>query len=271
MRYRLTGAATWTTITGTTPNSFYDFAPATLAAGDYEWQVSTTDALGYVGPYSGSSFYAAADVPSPPTITAPINGSTVSAETATVAWSTPNQDAYEVRRVADNAGAADTGTVYFTTGVVESTAARSIAVAFPTNDRYEHVQVRVRDAGLWSPWSSVRVLVSYTPPAVPTLVVTGNTPTGAITIQATHPTPGAGVPTVTSIDIHRRLASDTSDGIRIAAGLAPSTAFADWAVASGVAYAYRVRALGSNGTSSWSAWSLDGSGVVYMPDPYAGY
>lgn len=253
LRYRIVGAGTWTDTTGTTPNQFVDFAGGTFAAGSYEWQVRTYDAAGVVGPYSASAFFTAASAPATPTITAPVNGETLSAQEYTATWSAPSQDAYQLRTVADNAGAADTATVYTDSGTVVSTTARSRLVTFAVNNRNEHVQLRVRVSGLWSSWASVRVLVSYTPPAVPTIAVAANSPAAKIDITLSNPAPGAGQPTVASLDLLRR-EGGSGDGIRIATTLAAGV-FSDLTPASGIAYEYKARAVATNGTTSESAWT----------------
>lgn len=251
-------------VTVETIATFYDLSGSTLVAGDYEWRVKTRDAAGLEGPWSGWTSFTAADAPAGPTVTAPTNGSTISSEQSTVTWSASEQDAYQLRRVADDAGTADTTTVLFDTGQVNSSGARSRLVEFPTNGQFEHVQVRVLRNSLWSPWSSVRVEVSYTAPAVPTVAVDDTTTEGAVRVQASHPVPSGSEPFVTSVDIFRRPDTDDGDGIRVAAGRNPSGIFADWTVASGQGYAYRVRAFGDNGTSSFSAWSSESEPV---PEP----
>lgn len=256
LRYRLTSSGTWTTVSGTSPNSYHDFAAGTFTAGDYEWQVRTYDAVGEVGPYTSSAFFTAASPPSVPSITDPVAGQTVGSETYTVVWSAPSQTSYQVRTVADDGlGAPDTATVYSDTGEVVSTSARSRTLTFDTNGRTEHIQVRVKSGGLWSAWASVDVDVSYTVPATPTVAVDDTTVDGAILVQASHPTPSGAEPTVTSVDVYRRVTTTGGDGIRIAAGLTPTELYTDWAPASGVDYGYRVKAHGDNGTTAWSAWS----------------
>jgi len=254
-RYRIIAAPSWTTVSATSVNTYHDVVGGTLATGDYEWQARTTDALGLVGPYASSAFFTAATPPATPTITAPANGSTVAQNTGTLEWSVPTQTSFQVRKVADLAGSPNTATVYYDSGEVVSTGARSAALTFPTNNRWEHLQVRIKAAGLWSTWASVRVQVAYTPPAVPTAVVTSNTPTGAVTIAATHPTPAGAEPAVTSFDVYRRVNGDLGDGIRRAATVTPAGSFVDWAVKSAVVYQYRVQDHGDNNTSSYSAWT----------------
>lgn len=188
LQWRL-GTGAWNPVTGTTPNQFWDAPGATFPAGTIEWQVRTYDSLGVVGPYSASAFFVAATPPAAATITIPVNGSTVGTSTGTLDWSAPAQDSYQVRKVADNAGAADTTIVYYDSGEVISSTARNAPLSYPVNNRYEHLQVRIKVNGLWSSWASVRVLVSYTPPAVPTLIATPDSPNARIVVQVANPPP----------------------------------------------------------------------------------
>jgi hypothetical protein len=177
----------------------------------------------------------------------------VSSATAVVAWSTPDQDAYQLRTVADDGGSPDTGTVYTDTGTVESPSARSRSVTFPTTGRFEHVQLRVRNDGLWSPYRSNRFEVSYTPPAVPTIdTLTGDPPGATITVAWTHPAPTGSQPTVVQTRIERDPPLPTADGTADVVAAGP---FVDRTVGSGVEHAYRVVAVASNSTETASTWS----------------
>jgi hypothetical protein len=253
LQYRVVGAGSWTPVTGTTPNTFYDMPAGTLAAGDYEWQCRTYDALGFVGPYSASSFFTAATQPSAPTITAPTSGGTVGTVTATFSWSNATETDYQVRKVADLAGSPDTSTIYYDSGDVVDSVTRSVSLSFPVNNRYEHLQVRIKNSGLWSVWSSIRVLVSYTAPATPTLAVTTQAAPGTVTLTVTNPTPTGGQPTVAYWDIYRRIGA-TGTAIRIAKTI--TAPWIDYTVANNVDYRYFVRAVGAvTGTTADSAWS----------------
>jgi hypothetical protein len=244
LQYRI-GAGSWTTATGTTPNQFNDFAANTFAANTYEWQVRTYDSQGVVGPWSSSFFFTAANPPSAPTITAPISGGTIGVTPTTVTWSFPTQQAWQVRRVADSAGAADATTIYYDSGQVTDTITRALSLAFPTNSRYEHIQVRIRSSGLWSTWADVRVQVSYTPPTAPTMTATFNTATASVAVVITNP---AGGTAVSYNDVYR---NDGSGEIRIATSVAANGTFTDWTPAAGVNI-YRIVAVGTNGTSTSS-------------------
>lgn len=198
LMYRLVGAGSWTTITQTTPNTFRDFAGGDLAAGDYEWQVVYYGALGQASPTSASGFFTAADSPDGPTITYPVDGQMFD-RFETVTWSAPDQDAYQLRRVADDGGDPDPDTVYFDTDQVDEPATRSLVVEFETNNRTEHVQVRVLFDDLWSEWDDVLGDVSYTPPPTPTMTLYPNA--GSLLVVIVNPDPDEGDPAAVSNNI----------------------------------------------------------------------
>ena len=56
LRYREVGDVTWIDVSGGA-TEFHDFAGGTFTAGDWEWQVRTTDNGGEVGPYSAVEAY----------------------------------------------------------------------------------------------------------------------------------------------------------------------------------------------------------------------
>jgi hypothetical protein len=260
LRARIVNTTTWTVDTGevNSPNNFRDFPGGTFAAGSWEWQVFTRDAQGVGGPFSASAFFTAANVPNGPTITAPTNGATIPQNTATLSWSYPVQQAYQVRKVADNAGSPNAASIFYDSGIVENTGTRSVVLSFPTNSRLEHLQVRIRENNLWSAYSSVRVLVSYTQPAVPTLRVTADNRTASITLAITQPAATGTQPTVTGHDVEVR-ALDVGDPQRPLGAVTriasvAGTAYIDRAPAPGIRYEYRVTALGNNGTATASAW-----------------
>jgi len=263
LRYRLVGNPTWIDVSGGA-TQYHDFAGGTFTAGDWEWQVRTTDNGGEVGPYSSSATFTAAAAPSAPAIFEPINAGTVNTDPYTVEWTAPAQDAFQVRTVADLAGSPDTGTIYQDTGTIEQPATRARSMPFPTNGRDEHVQVRVRSGGLWSTYASVIVSVSYTAPAAPTAVVVADNVNAGIGIAIGNPTPVGSEPTVTSNNVWVRVAAGgradgertvDGDGIRIKTGVANGGAFTDYAAASGVDYEYRIEAVGDNGTRTSSVWT----------------
>lgn len=245
------GAAT--TVNGSTPNQFYTFAAGTFADGDYEWQARTYDDLGAEGPWSASSFFTAATPTGVPTITDPINGATVGTNAYNVQWSTAGgQAGYRVRRVADNAGAADATTVYWDSGQVTDANARSLSVPFETNGRYEHVQVQVTaDGTLWSSWADVRVYVSYTAPAPATGSLSFDQASGSLLVTITNGTPSGSQPQNSYNDV----LVDDGDGLETKNGstlLPLNQPYRYYLPVSGRDYSGNVvvRVVGTNGVST---------------------
>lgn len=186
LQYRVVGAGAWTTVTGGA-SQFHDFAAGTFTAGNYEWQVRTTDNSGLVGPWTSSAFFTAAAPPPGPSITAPVNGGTITGSPFLVTWTAAAQDAYQLRVLADAAGAPDTANVLYDTGTVATSGARSRQVDFPTNGITVHVQVRVQTTGLWGDWTSVSASVAFTPPQAPQLAPFGDETRGAVIVDAGIP------------------------------------------------------------------------------------
>lgn len=252
LQYRVIGAPSWTNVNVVTPYGYYDFPASTFTANNYEWQVRTYDSIGLVGPWSASSFFTAAVQSATLSITAPTSGSTLGA-TATITWSTPTQTDYEVRRVRDLAGVPDTTTIYFDSGDVVDTATRSLALSFSTNNRYEHLQVRIKTGGLWTAWVSERVLVSYIQPSPGTVSIAPSIPGASLIVTTTAAAVGGGEPTPLSVDIYIREVGTTGYGDRVAAAITPTGIWTYWTPKSGVQYEARTLTTGSNGAQRWSA------------------
>lgn len=257
LQYRPVGGGAWTAVTGTTPNQFWDAPAGTFAAGDYEWQVRAYDAQGAVGPYSASGFFTAAVAPAGPVFTAPTSGATIPTASQTYVFSAPSLSEYQWRLVGDDgAGNPVPATVINAGATVTDATSRSFTVTGLPNNTVVHGQVRIKDGGLYSTWTDIRNLVSYTAPAVPVVTNLPFTVDGkpvGLRYTVTNPAPSGGQPTVVYADIYRRVVGDTSDGIRIATNVIGS--HDDYAVASGAGYEVRAKAVGANGTSSWSAWT----------------
>ncbi len=256
MRYRLAGpGGAWTDVTGITSNTFYDAPGSTFSVAGFEWQVRTYDALGAVGPFAASEFFNAGDVPATPTITTPAVNATVSV-TAAVVWSAPTQASYQVRTVGDLAGAPDTATVYSNTGEVISVPVRTVTANFPINNRFEHVQVRIKLANLWSVWATARVLASYTSPSPGVVTVSGETLTASLLVTLVAAAVGPGEPTPVTVDVYIREIDQSGYGDLRAVGLAPTGEWRWWTPASGVEYAIRSLTHADNDATRWSVLEI---------------
>lgn len=262
LQYRIVSAPAWTTVGDATPNPYFEVTPGTFAEANYEWQVRTYDALGYVGPWSPSSFFTAGVSPGGPTILGPTNGAVFGLSAQDLTWSAAEQESFQVQKLADISGTADETAPLFDSGEVVSAETRTYSLGFPVNNQFEHLRVRVRVDGLWSPWASVRIRVSYTPPPVALVRLTPDNGSmeppyrsPSITVQSLVPPPLTGEPAATYIDVFR--SADNGPVERVATGLPPSAVYLDRTVAGGVEYAYMVRTFAANGTFGDSLLTVD--------------
>jgi hypothetical protein len=250
-RHRILGDPSWVTGTATNPNPWYDIDAGTLDPGDYERQVRTYDATGEAAPWTASGFFTAADPPAGPTITYPVNGQELEQQER-IDWSAAAQDSYQVRRVADDAGEPDASEVYFDTGEVVDALTRTLALEFETNGRTEHVQVRVKDGGLWSDWVSVSGDVSYTPPPTPEVTLYVDQGNASLLLMIVTAAPEGDDPPAVYVDVW---IDDGAGEERKATQLPINGAWRYWTPVSGRDYATAVRvvAVSANGTTSSSS------------------
>lgn len=250
-RYSDDGGSTWTTVSDTTSDLFTTVLAGTFTAGSYQAQVRVYDHLGAMSAYSPSLFFTVTPPPPAPVITDPTSGDVVS-YTHTVIWTVTAQDSFEVRRVADSAGSPDPTTVYFDSGFVSSSTARSAFLTFPVNSRDEHIQVRVRYLGIPSDWDDVLVHVVWIPPGPPTVTLTASDTSAAIQIDLVAST-DMGSPPAVSADLF--VSADLGvTSMRIATGLDPTSTFIWWLPASDVDYTFQVIAYAADGSPSISDW-----------------
>lgn len=271
IRYRQAGTTAWTAVNRPTTLTWYDWPPGTFTDGvDYEWQAGGSDQNGLTSYWSSTGAFTAASTPGAPAIVAPADQGTIPTTTYTVQWSIQDQDAYQLRTVADDgAGNPDDSVVHYDSGTVVEPATRLRAVDFPINGRTEHVQVRVQFDGLWSPWASVAAAVTYTRPPAATFDQIEGVPADALmSVRWSHPAPVGSQPAVTGIDLHRRETGSALDGdvLPQGVGLAPSGTHLDRTVGAGIDYEYRIRTYGANGTTALTAWIGDPAEQVPPPD-----
>lgn len=228
---------------------------------NHKYSVKTWDAADTAGVYS-AELTVIPSTPSNPTLSTPASAGTVTTATLTAAWTVTDQATYKVELLS----AADVS--LYDSGWVTSTSDRTKVVGYSLVNgvSYKCRLTTTNSEGLAAAAVTHSFTCTYTPPATPTVVVAANSTLGKITITPTQPTPSGGQPTVTSIDIYVRCAAGRTyasgerpvggTGIRILAGSANvSTAWIDWACASGVAYEYMVRGWAADGTFSDSAWT----------------
>lgn len=253
IRYRIVGTSTWTTISQTTTNQYYDFPANTFVEGEYERQVSTYDSQGVQGPWSTSGFFTVTVSPPSPSITNPVNNETISTEEEMLSWSAPNQSSYQAQ-VTTSADA-----VVYDSGEVQEPGTRFRLLQFPDNGVSRKIRVRIKYNGLWSQWTTITVNVSYDPPAAFGIIISpldlkGIGVAHTLSVSTTHPAPVGSEPTVTSKDTYIRKQGDAGDGVRVDVSRPPILDFVYLTPSAGIEYEIRVKANGDNGVSTYSPW-----------------
>ena len=222
-----------------------------------EYKVKTLDAAGAAGPYgSGLTVNAAAaDVP---VIDAPATSATITGSSADVSWTVAAQTAYQVRVLSSvDAELYSTGKVAgavteVTLGYVFTDGQTGLKIELTTYNSFDIAAVD----------TNTGISVSFTPPAVPSLVITANT-AGYISVAIADPTPTGSQPTVDTHDIFVRVAAGgrqsgertvNDDGIRIATGVVTNGTYLDYAAATGTDFEYRTLARAGTATT-YSAWT----------------
>lgn len=222
------------------------------ADADHHYSVKTWDSLDQLSPWSAERRV----VPSAkdnPTITDPAtNGFAITTATYTVVWSVATQTKYRIRVIDDNAGVPNPGIVDYDSGVVNSTSARSHQISLPVNSETRQIELTTwNDEGLLSTVAYRIVSIAYTPPGTPTLTLSTVAVAGAIQVTIDNPVGGV---TVGSNDLYRRTVGDTGNGIRVRTNVGYDGVVTDWAVASGIDYSYRAKAIATTGATAFSAW-----------------
>jgi hypothetical protein len=241
-------AETWIT----SGSTFLTLAAAWGSDSDvtHKYYVRTKDS-GPTGALTGVAYSPALNVvPSAkdnPTIT---SGPAEATATRTVLWSVATQTAYRARLLNGTTIVSDSGWLNST-----SVATYTFPVALENAVTYTEEIATRNDEGLISDSDTNDFLTAFTPPPTPTLVTTSDVPTGAITIEGSNPTPGGSEPDLAQNYLERREVLDTTTSIRLAVALGADPTYVDYSVRSGVAYEYRLTAVGTNSATALSDWT----------------
>jgi hypothetical protein len=249
LQYGLLSSSNLTTVEQQVPITSWTAPLGTFNLDDYRWRVQTADSSGLWGIYSDWNYFSVVDPPDQPVITSPSNFSIISSSSESVHWNIAAQNRYQARVVGDLEGSPDTSKVYFDTGGVQSSTARSALLDFPENNVTRHIQVRIQSNTLWSTWASVVVDVNYIPPPTPGIVLEPEPESGAIRIITINPLPFGQYTDSVLNRIQRR--TDTSNWVTIEE-VPPNTVYMDYQAESRTDYDYRIVTVGENGTQSQS-------------------
>ena len=238
----------WSLSTENTDRTYATFGVDFWAVGQWEWEVRTYDSYGKVGPWSLLNSFIAADAPDAPVITAPAADEDVDSLVVFLGWSAV-QEAYQVRRVADNSGVPNGDVVGFDTGIIVSAIEKNYTVYLEERPgAYQNIQVRVQVGGIWSNWATRRLRFNAAKPPAPAYTTTFETPAGeppyvriAIRNGVVDDTDGS--PAYNTIYRANVSPQTDEDWIRIAENVPVAGSHNDYNVASGTTYYYKVIAV----------------------------
>ena len=251
-RYKKAGDTVWTTLTSVaTTASTYSLPVNTWTGGfQYEWQVSTFDVAGAQSPWSASSFVnVITSIPSA-TITTPTAGANEFATPVTVVWSLSasfNQNAYQVTRTQNADG---TGTLYYDSGVVVSSALTASVPLDVAIGRTDYIRVVFRYTTHWSTWASVSIINQFGPPHIPLLTFITDPAKASVQVTITNQGASGGYADTTSNTLFRT--SPDGGTVRLNVGMVVNAVYVDKLAGAGV-NTYTVIAFAANGGSATSA------------------
>lgn len=252
--------STWVTISAGLPNQLVDLAASYLTAGAWQWRVRCYGATGLVSPWSVVGHFTAGSPTTGITVTYPASNGFVG-QSEHVDWSTSDQVSYRLRRVADNNGSPDTGTIYWDSGDIAVGARRTAPILFDVNGRFEHVQLQVTGAsGIPSAWVDVLVFAAFAPPPAALLylepIVTVAPPSASLRCHVTSPLPSDGVPPAIGVSIQARpVGTDSVEWERGQTTPLDATGTVDFETpASGVEYEFAVTTIAESGATTTTDW-----------------
>lgn len=251
------GGSTWTTISQTTANNYYDMPAGTLPAGNISWRVQTINEYDETSPYSDIPVITTIGSASSPVITQVTQGTSQ----PIIGWISDQQQVYQVQVLRGEDVIYDSGNI---PGI--NTVTHKVA-AYLADGSYI-AQVRTKNQyDMYSDWGVYPFTVTTDKPRVPSLSAEAHGV--GIRLIVTHPAP-AGMPVPVGYDVYRRL-SGTTEWTRIAASLTFSQ-WVDYTPASGKPYQYMVRALTDAGayqdsTVVSATLTLDSGMLASVLDP----
>ena len=220
LQYKTIASETWTTVTQTTANTYYDMPGNVLPSGAIMWRVQTYNGYNEASGYSDSLNFYSIGAPPVPTI----NDVTEDTAKPTISWTATQQEVYQVQVLKDTLLLYDTGIK----SIKEYT--HKINMFLP-DDSYT-VRVRVQNEySLWSTWAERLVNISTVKPTMP-----------VITLQLVRNGVEADITNTVEVEYFLLMRNDVPVYKSIAAPLY------DYAAENGKEYQYKVRAVSSNDT-----------------------
>lgn len=211
-----TDQSTWTTVSQTTANNYYDAPAGTFTAGNVYWRVQTINEYDETSDYSNIVAFYAIGAPETPVIQSVTNSAK-----PTITWASSGQQVYQVQALQDE-------TLLHDSGILPGMETRSYKLPIYLANGDYTAKVRIKNEyDMFSEWGIADFTLSVVPPDKPTL---------------------SAQKTILGIELHIINNSDKAliyrDNVCIAS--ITGDAFTDYSAAHGVEYEYFVRAVNSS-------------------------
>lgn len=220
-----TDSSTWTTVSQTTSNNYYDMPANTFQSGNVQWKVKTYNPNDEVSPESDVSVFYATGGPVPPTILSVTN----STARPVITWSALGQQIYQVQILKGS------NVVYDSSNIANMADTTYKVKSFLADDSYT-AKVRIKNEyDIFSDWSSYNFTITTTKPTKPPISINN----GSYAINA-----------LSSISDNSYLLlyrAEAGEGFKCIAKYT-SNDISDYSIESNTEYQYFVRAVSSSET-----------------------
>ncbi|WP_027628112.1 DNRLRE domain-containing protein [Ruminiclostridium cellobioparum] len=160
-----TNSTTWTTVSQTTGNNYYDMPANTLPTGNIYWKVITYNNLNEASPESNVNIFYSIGAPAAPVITEITNTNTPK---PTIVWTSSSQQVFQVQIIKSS-------TVVYDTGDIPSISIKSHTITTFLEDGTYVVKVRVKNEyDLYSSWASAQFTIETPKPVKPPITLKQN-------------------------------------------------------------------------------------------------
>lgn len=203
LNYWRASDSTWQVaeVQNTSGTTSLTLAAAWAAASDanYTYKVKVWDSGSAASGYSAAMIVVPSAVVNP-AITSPTAAQVLTTNSVTLVWTATEQTQYRIQLWITS------GAMVYDSGWVTDTPIRSVTLPYVLANGTNwtaHLQTRNLE-GLASVDQTRQFTVSYTAPAVPSIVATPSPTTGVINVAVTNPTPVGSQPALTSQDVYQR-------------------------------------------------------------------
>jgi hypothetical protein len=151
---------TWTTVSQTTANNYYDMPANTIPSGNIYWRVRTYNEYDEAGEYSDTAVFYSVGAPRTPTIISVSNSARPE-----ITWASTEQQVYQIQISHDE-------NIVYDSGSLPGISIKNHKVKTFLDDGLYTARVRIKNEyDMWSDWTEYPFTISTSKPPKPTIAV----------------------------------------------------------------------------------------------------